>query len=360
MLHVKFIMGIKYFNEFIKKHAPNCYLEIPLENFRGRRLAIDISVIVFANYSTAIKEVLAKTNLAMNKPDQSEIDRLVIDKVIANLTVYLHYGITPVIVFDSKAHPLKQVGAKAKRKIDKDKIKEKLKEAEDNLYNTDPLFRVQPLVEAYSKYYKQNIEISHDIMSELKNILSVSGFPCFSSSDFNLETTDSEGICAALCISGNDYCVGVVTNDSDVHVYGCNLALTEIYSKKVNKIPTHFAKVRSLELILHQSGLTFNQFRDLCILQGTDFNPNIPGVGQVGSWDYISKYGSIENMAIYGVNVSILNYPNVLKIFDSTIVKIQIEAPDFNKELFQANGRSTFDLYNLRDHASNIADSLKL
>lgn len=351
-------MGIQYFSDFLKQRTSNCYVEIPLENFRGKRFAIDISVLTFAMYSTAIKEVLERTSLATEKPDRGEIDRIALDKIVANLAVYLHYGITPVIVFDSEAHPLKKAGAKAKRNVDRQKIKDKLKEAEDNLYNTDPLFRVQHLVEAYSKLYKQNIDIPHEFMEQLKNILSTTGFPCFSASDFGLETTDSEGVCAALCLTGNDYCSVTVSNDSDTHVYGCDLCATEIYTKKVNKIPVHFAKVRSLKLILEQSGLNFEQFRDLCILQGTDFNPNIPNVGAKRSWDYITKYGSIANMALNGINVTILNYNEVLKIFDSTIVKIDIPPPDFNQELFRANGRSTFDLYDLRDHASNIADSL--
>lgn len=351
-------MGINYHSDFIKAHAPNCYVEIPLENFRGKRIAIDISTIAYAMHSISIKEVVESTSLATEKPDRGRIERLALDKIVAYLAVLLHYGITPVIIFDSEAHPLKKAGAKIKRSASKATVKDKLKEAEDNLYNTDPLFRIQPLVEAYAKYYKQDSSVSLEFMIQLKDILSTVGFPCFSAADFKLETSDAEGVCAAFCLSGNDYCVATITNDSDYGPYAGDLAITEIYTKKVNKISTHFAKIRSLKLILEQSGLNFDQFRDLCILQGTDFNPNIPNVGAKRSWDYIAKYGSIENMAQNGVNVAILNYQAVLKIFASTIVKIDIPPPDFNQELFRVNGRSTFDLYNLRDHASNIADSL--
>jgi 5'-3' exonuclease len=351
-------MGVQYFSDFIRSKAPNCYVEIPLENFRGKRIAIDISVLAYACYSISIKEVVESTNLATEKPDCGKIEKLTLDKIMANLGVYLHYGITPVIIFDSEAHPLKKAGAKVKRNVSKASIKDKLKEAEDNLYNAEPMFRVQSLIDQYVKYYKQDSHVPFEFMVQLKDILRTVGFPCFSAADFKLETTDAEGVAAALCLTGNDYCAAVYSNDSDVNVYGCNLAITEIYTKKVNKINTHFAKVRSLKLILEQSGLNFEQFRDLCILQGTDFNPNIPNVGAKRSWDYIAKYGSIENMALNGINVSILNYNAVLKIFASTIVKIDIPPPDFNKELFQANGRNTFALYDLRDHASNIADSL--
>lgn len=359
-------MGINYFGDFLKQHAPNCYFEVPLENFRGKRFAIDINHLAFMFMSTATKEVTERTNLVTDQPDHGEIERLALDNIIARLTIFLQYGITPVCILDSKSHPLKD-HVKVKRNIDRNKIKTKLKEAETRLYETDPLFRTQGLVNEYAKYLKQSVNVSFDFMNQLKDVLSTVGFPVFSAADFNLETTDSEGVCAALCLQGNDYCVATVSTDSDYHVYGGNLEVTEIYSKYTTtnnvKTLTHYAKVRSLEAILQQLqsfGLTFtfDMFRDLCILQGTDFNPNIAGIGPKKSWDYIAKYGSIINMAQAGIDVSVLNYPNVFKMFASTIVAINIPPPDFNADRFREHGRNTFNLYQLRNHASTIADAL--
>lgn len=355
-------MGIDYFSDFIREHAPNCYFEIPLESFRHRRVAIDINNLAFAMMSVATKEVVDRTELAINKPDRGNIDRLAIDKIIGRLVIYLQHGITPVCVFDGKPHELKS-HAKAKRKANNDRIKNKLKDAEIKLYSVDLLFRVQPLINEYAKYCKQNIEVSYDFMNQLRDILITVGFPVLSATDFGLETRDAEGICAALCLQGNDYCVATVSTDSDYHTYGGNIEITDIYPKYVNnngvRVHVYYAKVRSLEAILQQCGLTFDRFRDLCILQGTDFNPNIPGVGVKRSWDYITRYGSIVGLGQSGIDISILNYFNVLKIFASTIVKINIPLPNFNVSRFREHGRNMFDLYNLRDHASSIADTLE-
>ena len=354
-------MGIEYFSDFLKEHASNCYFEIPLESFRGRRFALDINNLAFAMMGVAIKEVVEQTNLATEHPDRAEINRLAIDKIIGRLTVYLQYGITPVCVFDGKPHELKN-HAKVKRKANGDRIKGKLKEAETKLYSADQLFRTQILVSDYAKYYKQNIEVSYDFMNQLRDLLFTVGFPVLLSADFGLETRDAEGICAALCLQGNDYCVATVSTDSDYHTYGGNIEITEIYPKYITtngvRVTAYYAKVRSLEAILHQSGLTFDRFRDLCILQGTDFNSNIPGVGVKRSWDYITRYGTIPQMIQCGIDVSVLNYENVLKIFASTVVRIDIPQPDFNAIRFRENGRKTFDIYGLRDHASSIADHL--
>jgi flap endonuclease-1 len=347
-------MGIQSFSEFLKQRVPNPYFEVPLQNLQDKRLAIDVSHVAYAMMSIAIKEVTDQTNLATERPDQTEIERLALDKIVARLVLFLQHGITPVCIFDSKSHPLKEAHVKVKRKADRDKIENKLKNAETNLYSVDVLFRTQTVIDEYAKYFKQFNNIPHDFMHQLKDVLTTVGFPVFSAEDFGLETTDAEGVCAALCLKGNDYCYAAVCNDSDFHVYGGNLGIVDIYQK--NK--TYYTKVRSLEAILQQSGLTFDQFRDLCILMGTDFNPNIKNVGPKRSWDYIAKYGSIANMAKNGVNVSILNYPNVFKIFASTITKINIPSPVFNVEKFREHGRNVFDLYHLRDHASSIANTL--
>jgi flap endonuclease-1 len=352
-------MGIEYFSNFIKEHAPNCYFEIPLESFRGRRFAIDTNNLTYAMMCVAIKEVLEQTSLTIGPPDRAEIHRLAIDKIIGRLSIYLQYGITPVCVFDGKPHELKN---NAKKKNNREQIKLKLKEAEIKLYSVDTLFRTQILVNEYRKYYKQNTEVSFDFMNQLRDILITVGFPVLSATDFGFDTRDAEGICATLCLQGNDYCVGTVSTDSDYHAYGGNIQITDVYPKYITtnglRITSYYARVRSLESILNQSGLRFDQFRDLCILQGTDYNRNIPGVGVKTSWDYITRYGSINAMAKNNINVSILNYDNVLKIFVSTIVPINIPAPDFDIYRFRQHGRNTFDIYGLRDHASSIADSL--
>lgn len=347
-------MGIENFSDFLKNHAPNCYFEIPLESFRGRRLAIDINNLAFQMMDVAIKQVVDQTNIAEDRPDRNQINNRALDKILERIGVFVRYGITPVCIFDGKPHALK-IHAKKKRKSNTDRVRQKLAEAENKLYSADPLFRTQSLINEYVKYYKQNIEVSYDFMDQLRDLLNTIGFPTFNAMEFGLETNDAEAICAVLCLGGNDYCYAGVTNDSDFHAYGGNIQIIDIYFRidMIDGIRTsvYYAKVRSLEAILQQSKLSFEQFRDLCILHGTDFNPNIPNIGPVKSWDRIQRYGSILAMSQYE-DISPLNYFNVLNIFSSTIVKININPPDINMDLFRANSRNTFSLYGLRDYAS--------
>lgn len=356
-------MGIEGFSKFLEKYAPNSYFEVPLESFKELRIrvAIDMNNVAFQMMAIAIKDIVERTNLANEEPDKSVIENLALDKILYRLEIFMYYGITPVCVFDGKPHPLKSHG-KTKRKANSEKVKQKLANAKNQLYSVDPLLRNQFLIDEYAKYLKQNIEVSWDFMDQLKNILDSVGFPVFSAADFNLETKDAEGICASLCLGGNNYCFATASSDSDYHTYGGNLEFVDIYSKRVNKegqqVTMHFAKVRALESILQQTGLPFNSFRDLCIMMGTDYNDNIPGVGPVRCWNAIKQYGSIENM---GVNVmNQLGYSGVLKVFNSTMVKLDIPTPDFDVGKFKRYARDTFNLHGLKDHTSTINDLLQM
>ena len=356
-------MGIKDFGKFIKAHAPNCCFEVPLEFFRGKRLAVDMHGLIFQMMFGAVAEVVERTNVATERPDPNEIERKTLDMILNRLEILMTYGITPVCVFDGKPHSLKQ-RTQSQRKVNRERNRNKLLEAETNLYSVEPLFRTQPLVNEYKKRYKSHIESRWEFVSSLKDVLSLSGFPVVSSDDLPLETKDAEGVCAALCMPGNDYCYATISEDSDYHVYGGNIELIEIYAKYTTsdnvRSTVHYAKVRCLESILAESGLNFYQFRDLCIMMGTDYNSNIYNVGVVKCWKYISQYGSISGVSTV-LDVSILNYSEVAKIYNSPIVRLEPEKLGpliFNESRFRKHSREAFDLYGLRDHTSTILNLL--
>jgi len=350
-------MGIDSFSTFLKKYAPQSYFEIPLESIRGKRVAIDMNNLIYIMMSTSIKEMVSRTNLADSPPDRDLINQKTLDRILFRLEIFLQYGITPVCIFDGKPIPLKQQHAKVKRDKRREQIKTKLTEAEHRLYSTEPLLRNQYLINEYEKYYKQDVDIPYDFIEQLKDIVQTSGFPVLRAEDFNFKTNDAEALCASLCLTGNNYCFAGMTTDSDFHTYGGNIAITDIELRNRiqdgHRIQMHYATIRSLEAILQQTGLSFDSFQDLCILMGTDFNPNIPNIGPVKSWNLIQRGGNIPYISQF-MDVSILNHPEVKQVFTSTLKKLDIPDPNFNQKQFREHGRNTFDLYGMRDHASII------
>jgi flap endonuclease-1 len=350
-------MGIKSFSDFLKRYAPNSYYEIPLESFRGKRIAIDLHMMIYEALFGATAEVVEMTNVAVVKPDQEEINQNTMNRILNKLGILMSHEITPICVFDGTPHPLKQQ-TQSGRTNKKAKSKEKLIAAEEKLYAVDSLLRTQPLMNEYRKAYKSHIDPGYEFYAQMKDVLISTGFPVLMAEDFNLPTNDAEAICAALCMPGNDYCVATITGDSDYHVYGGNLAITEYYSKYQTKdgirTTVYYAKVRCLEAIMMQTGLNFEQFRDLCILMGTDFNPNISRMGPVKCWDTIRDYRSIDAFSQIR-DTSVLNYKEVLKIFKSPITKLTLDSNlNFDEMRFREDGRETFDSYGLNTQTDRI------
>jgi flap endonuclease-1 len=351
-----FKMGIQKFSDFLKKHAPNCCFEISLESLRGKTIAIDMHGLIYQMLSGATNIVVSKTNVVFNKPNSDQIERTALDMILNKLEILMYYGILPVCVFDGKSHALKSQ-TQVKRKADREKAKQKLLIAEQALYSVDPFSRTSTLVEEYKKCFRASVESRWDFSSQLKEILGSTGFPVLSADDFPLDSGDAEGLCASLCLQGNDYCFATISEDSDYHVYGGNLEILEIYTKSVDGSTEHFAKIRSLESILKQSGLYFEQFQDLCIMMGTDYNPNIPGIGPVKSFDKLRQYGNLDNISQV-LDTTRLGYHEVRKIFNSAITKIEITQPTFDVTKFKMFSRDLFDRYELKSHTDIILKML--
>lgn len=336
-------MGIDGFTQLLAKYAPNAIQRLPLNAFSNQNVAIDMNHLAYLLMSPSIKDVTYDHDFTVGKPDRSEIERKTICRILDHLTIFLNHQITPVCVFDGYPHQLKRTGNPKKQKS-KEQEREKYRQAKQKLYSQETLFRLAPLVNDFVKYYRNHVKVKSEFMKNLREILSSFGFPVYGVEQFGKMSNDAEGLCAGLCLSGNDYCIAGYTTDSDFHVYGGNIQIKKIEftDKSQNGIitRTYFAEVRRLDLILQQFSqsagkpISFSAFRDLCILTGSDFNVNIPSKGPVRCWEFIKQFDSIDNLATCQ-DVSILNHREVQQMFSSFLVKLDIPKPEMNRQIFQ-------------------------
>jgi 5'-3' exonuclease len=110
-------------------------------------------------------------------------------------------------------------------------------------------------------------------------------------------------------VSGQVY--GVLSNDTDVLVYGSNKFITNLDIHRKTCVEVDYTEM------LQSIELDSSQFRDFCIMCGTDYNKNIPRIGPEKSYQYIRKYSSIEGIkeALPNVDTSVLNHERVREIF---------------------------------------------
>ena len=154
------------------------------------------------------------------------------------------------------------------------------------------------LEKRYEKLASQIIFITEEDKEKLIALFEQTGV------QYSDSPSEAETLCASLSLDGK--VDAVITNDSDICAYGVKKFLYSINSFQENCIEI------DLDQILLGLDLTFEQFRDFCIMCGCDYNTNIPGVGPVNAYKLIKKHGSIENIPM---NVSVLNHVRCRELF---------------------------------------------
>jgi 5'-3' exonuclease len=116
-------------------------------------------------------------------------------------------------------------------------------------------------------------------------------------------------MCSDICKRG--LVDAVLSEDTDVLAYGADVFLTKIDTYRNTCVQINYDQV------LSSLNLNENEFLDLCIMCGTDYNKNIPKIGCETSYKYILKYRSIEQIKnnLPHIDISILNHSRTRELF---------------------------------------------
>jgi len=340
-------MGVKKINDIFKKYNVKCEFNTPFDFFVGKRIAVDLNNRLYITKSGAIKTVLYGTDLTQSLPDKEEIDRITLDRFYGEMIFLIKHNITPVVVFDGTPIPQKDNEIN-KRKSYKHKNKLRLIELEMKLSDNscDTLNR-DKLSTEYSKLYISNYTVGKKLIDSVVEVLKMTGIPVLCPNDFPLKTTDGEGLASLLCVKG--LASGVYSNDTDVQLYGANVAILEIQQNNF--------KVKILEKILEDLKITYLQFQDMCILCGTDYNDNISRIGPLTAIKHIKNHGSFENLISKNIIKSdSIDYIQVRELFnlENTIIELSENQLNFRIHEFKLNCSEIFKIYNMTDYSCKL------
>jgi 5'-3' exonuclease len=84
--------------------------------------------------------------------------------------------------------------------------------------------------------------------------------------------------------------LGVISEDSDVLAYGSNMLLCDL------NISNGDCNIIYLPSLLKIMKFDYKQFINFCVLSGTDYNTNIPGIGSIKCYELIKKYNNIKTI----------------------------------------------------------------
>lgn len=306
-------MGIKGINKFLKEKCPEVFEIVDMSLYRYKKIAVDAAI-----YICKYKMVYGDN---------------VMDAYVNFIASLRENKIHPVFVFDGES-PVEKNAEKKARGEAKDKQVQRIANIETDLniyYETgvisDELAKanIRALEDGVDKSMVQkliddevvvpfNEDKIRTYISKLKSrILKITpedytafkGLLDIMSIKYLQAETEAEILCAQLC--KQNLVSAVLTADTDVLAAGCPVMLSQMNGKS-------FVQVR-LENVLKQLDLTEKEWLDLCIMCGTDFNKKIYRVGPHSAYKYLKTYGTLENIPSEKLDVSILNYEAVRKIF---------------------------------------------
>jgi flap endonuclease-1 len=278
-------MGIKNLLKFLNTNYPKLIKQIDINDFNGKMIAIDISILL---YQVIIAIRNSGADMINMKGDITSHILGLFNKTI----LLLKMNIIPIYVFDGKPPEYKAKVIQGRRDIKK-RAYEKLEE------NLSPEEKI--------KYFKRTVSISPKQIEECKELLDLMGIPYIEAP----EEADSQ--CAQLVKNG--LAIGVLTEDMDILTFGSNTVYRNLTSYKKDQIQIN------LDEILTTLDLTYEQFVELCLLFGCDYCDKIKDVSCDIIYKYYHMYKNINDVLIAMNNDKLIKTVNTSELENYKIYK---------------------------------------
>ncbi|AMQ10743.1 putative Flap endonuclease [Brazilian marseillevirus] len=318
-------MGIQDLNKILKSESPDSFITRPISELSGKRVGIDAFQWIFRFL-------------------RASGDEGVLVSFLSHLCVLRKNGVLPFCVFDGPGEIPEKEAEREKRKKDREELirkKDALSEifgefdeedceevpvelqakARESLHKkkyaqtnlSDPHTFVQTLSESIATYEKQSIPLTNERVESVKNLLDVLGVR------YIVAEGEGDGVLASYAIHGKIFAIS--SADTDSHAYGAPFTIPEIDVAGEKLTLVH------REQYMEDLGLSKEQFLDLCILCGCDYNDRANfeaktagkrarGIGWKTALKLIKEHGSIEKIGeLPGINIAPLKYERCRELF---------------------------------------------
>jgi 5'-3' exonuclease len=300
-------MGIKNLNKFLREKCPEVFEPTHISLFGFKKVAIDISLYLYKFKAIAGERWLS---------------------AFLNLVASLRRNhIHCVFVFDGKSPPEKNE-ERAKRRRAREKLAKYIYELQEGvsqyhrtgaipeillklwrrkrsskrLLGKSKSVDIDWILDKVKQKSYQLIDIKPEDFQVAKDLFSILSIPCITA------PWEAEKMCAKLCTDG--LVDAVLSEDTDVIAYGAQVFITKIDTYQDTAVVLNNDKIREA------LGLTYSQLLDLCIMCGTDYNPNIFRVGAHTAYKNLLKFKTIEEIgAKTSLDTSVLKHVRVRELF---------------------------------------------
>ena len=227
-------MGIPKLNKLLMERCPNAIEKIHLETLINKKIAVDISIYLYKFLS----------------------DGDYMEHLYLFLSVFKYYCIVPIFVFDGKPPPEKKALLK-RRYCEKQQAYNEYKSIEQMMTEVNDPQKLEELEKTMNSLKKKMIRITYEHIDKTIELIKAFGFHHY------FAPNEADQLCVYLTSSGKTY--ATLSDDMDMIVSGCPLVLRNLSLMK------HEVCLYRTTDILCDLGLSLNEFRDIVVLSGTDY-----------------------------------------------------------------------------------------
>jgi 5'-3' exonuclease len=215
-------MGVRHLNKYITANCSGIQ-SIDLASLSYKKIVIDTSIYLYKYKALGL--------LLVN-----------MEKMIK---LFSHFQIYPIFVFDGKPSELKTHTLEIR--------KEKKKEAWEKYKELSKTIPEESLVHLKSRFTK----VSKLDIYQVKKLMDSFG------ASYIDAPNEADEICAMLMLTNQVY--ACMSDDMDMFIYGCVRIIRNF------NIDSNTADMYNLDIILNSLSMTLHEFRQVCVISGTDY-----------------------------------------------------------------------------------------
>jgi len=224
-------MGIRYLNKYIRRKCSRDIVEVALYKLRGKKVAIDASIYMYRYKS----------------------EGCLIDGMYQMAMLLRRSGVIPVFVFDGKP-PQEKMALLKQRRDDKKRAELDLVSMQEKMKEDDSQVRYSDYIECKRKC----VRLRKSDVESVKHLLTLCGVTWYQAEG------EADELCARLVIKKRVW--ACMSEDMDMFVYGCPRVLRCFHLLHCTCL------IYDTDAILRSLGLTMSEFREICVVSGSDYN----------------------------------------------------------------------------------------
>ena len=229
-------MGIQYLNRFLIDNCKKSSIrKIHLRELKHKTIVIDTSIYIY--------KFIAENKL--------------IENTYLLISLFRHYSITPIFIFDGKP-PREKRDLLIQRRMQKQEAEQKYLEMQNILENTTDSEEIAKLQKQIENMKKQCINVTMDDIQSVKQLIEYYGVQYYNAEN------EADQLIAYLVNSKKAW--GCISDDMDMFVYGCSRVFRHL------SLLNHTIIMYDTKSILNDLEMSMDEFREITVLSGTDYN----------------------------------------------------------------------------------------